>query len=84
MLRLTPRQQGQVNEQVHEVLGEAGLPVAPYDAQAVIEGTSFSDLKDIFTSEEYRNVIGGQAKHYFERGGLIFASNVVTLADLRI
>ncbi|KAF8548067.1 hypothetical protein OG21DRAFT_813597 [Imleria badia] len=77
-------EQGQVNEQVHDVLGKAGLPVAPYDAQAVIEGTSFEDLRDIFTSEEYRTVIGGQAKQYFERGGLIFASNVCTLADLRI
>ncbi|KAH7924774.1 hypothetical protein BV22DRAFT_1066126 [Leucogyrophana mollusca] len=74
-------EQAYSNEVVAKAIGEAGLTVSPFDAMAVFEAPSFEALMEVFTSEEYRTVVGVQSVKFFEKGGHMFASNFATIID---
>lgn len=62
-------------------MAEHGLIIAPFDAMATFEAASFEDLMAVFTSEEYRRVVGAESIKYLERGGQMFAANFATILD---
>ena len=66
---------------VSKAMAESGLVIAPFDAMATFEAASFEDLMAVFTSEEYRRVVGAESVKYFERGGQMFAANFATIMD---
>ncbi|KAF9225162.1 hypothetical protein BS17DRAFT_654546, partial [Gyrodon lividus] len=60
-------EQAHANEVVNQAIAEVGLTVSPFDAQATIEAATFEALMAVFTSEEYRKVVGAESVKYFER-----------------
>ncbi|KIM57779.1 hypothetical protein SCLCIDRAFT_28628 [Scleroderma citrinum Foug A] len=74
-------EQAHANEMVSKAMAESGLVIAPFDAMATFEAASFEDLMAVFTSEEYRRVVGAESVKYFERGGQMFAANFATIMD---
>ncbi|KIJ07261.1 hypothetical protein PAXINDRAFT_140119 [Paxillus involutus ATCC 200175] len=74
-------EQAHANEAVNQAIAQSGLTVSPFDAQVTIEAATFEALMAVFTSDEYRKVVGAESIKYFEKGGQIFASNFMTIVD---
>ncbi|KAI5982605.1 hypothetical protein EDC04DRAFT_1796389 [Pisolithus marmoratus] len=74
-------EQAHANEMVSKALTDSGLTVAPFDAMAIFEASTFDALTEVFTSEEYRKTVGAESVKYFERGGQMFAANFATIID---
>ncbi|KIN94421.1 hypothetical protein M404DRAFT_1008333 [Pisolithus tinctorius Marx 270] len=74
-------EQAHANEVVSKALADSGLNVAPFDAMAIFEASTFEALMEVFKSDEYRKTVGAESIKYFERGGQMFAANFATITD---